>query len=146
MGGKFLFLSLQVDRMAERLFIFSDCRPIVDADGLIIGVLGAIPKDEDWGEVCRKAEAALEDACGKLLIQETDKFHHRGAYSAFRAGISHGGGQKVRFLCHLLLYFANLLLVTQEAWPFNMQHIQLFGSSGSGSPSLDPANCWPFKL
>jgi hypothetical protein len=87
---------------------FSKCRPIVDADGVVIGVLGAMPQDEDWGEVCRRAESALDDARGKLFVPEKDRVHRRGAFSAFRMGLSHGGGQGVCFYCGIL-YLISLM-------------------------------------
>lgn len=60
-----------------------------------MGLLGAVPIDDGWDEVCKKAEEALEEAAGKLSISVKDQFHRRGAFPAFNFGLSHGGGQCV---------------------------------------------------
>lgn len=78
-------------------------RPIVDADEVVIGVLGAIPVDEGWDEICEKAEKALEEAESKLTISFKDRSHRRGIFPAFNVGLSHGGGQAVSFSIHALL-------------------------------------------
>jgi len=80
--------------------LLSECRPILDADGLIVGILGAIPEDDGWGEVLSSAEAVIEEARGRLQIPNKYKNHRRGTFPALSVGLSHGGGQGVS-LCTL---------------------------------------------
>ena len=89
----------------------------MDEDGIVIGVLGAIPQDSSWGETCRQAVAALEKARGEISFLEEDIYHRRGVYPAFSVGLSHGGGQKVCFPRQIMLKFSNLLLIMPEARP-----------------------------
>jgi hypothetical protein len=63
-----------------------------------MGVLGAMPRDDDWGELCRCSAVALEEARSKLTFLKEDMHHRRGMYPAFAVGLSHGGGQTVCFL------------------------------------------------
>jgi hypothetical protein len=88
--------------------IYRECRPIVDADGIVVGVLGAIPKDEDqkdesWKDVCHSAVAAIEETRGRLHATAKQKEHPRGSFTAFAVGLSHGGGQLVGINPVLLL-------------------------------------------
>src|ERR1700678_4695924 len=108
MGGR--FLSFSETAFEPR---FRECRPIVDADQIVVGLLGAIPVDEGWNEICKKAEEALEEADGKLSIQDKDLVHRRGAFPAYNLGLSHGGGQGVT---HSIPPHAFLPLLTLE-WP-----------------------------
>jgi len=81
---------------------------IVDADGVVIGILGAMPSDESWEEVCQSAAAAIEDAWGKLTAPRQHKDHRHGRFLALAVGISHGGGQVVSAALALLpLYLTN---------------------------------------
>jgi hypothetical protein len=92
MEGSFLFISVRLQ--AAHASHARESRPIIDADGLVIGVLGAIPKG-DWEGVCQSAVEALEEGRRKLRFSKDQKDHPRGRFSALTAGLSHGGGQSV---------------------------------------------------
>lgn len=77
------------------------CRPIVDADNRIIGILGGMPRDTNWDAVQLDAARAIDAARDKLHFEDKDLHHRRGKFAALGVGISHGGGQKVR---HILSY------------------------------------------
>jgi hypothetical protein len=81
--------------------------------------------DKSWLEDCRAAAVALEDARGNLSFSEKDKAHRRGMYPAFSVGLSHGGGQKVCFLRHLLVCFADLLLRDPRGQAFSRTAAQI---------------------
>lgn len=74
--------------------ILRTCQPIVDADDRIIGVLGGMPKNTNWGEVQLEAARAIEAARSQLQFENKDMHHRRGKFAALGVGVSHGGGQK----------------------------------------------------
>ena len=71
-------------------------RAIVDKDGRIIAVLVGCPANLDWPSVHRSAHAALQAARKRCRFPKKSTKHRRGDFPALSAGISYGGGQKVR--------------------------------------------------
>ena len=71
-----------------------ECQPIIDADGLVVGVLGAMLKG-DWEDIFQSVVEAIEEGRGRLRFSSNQKDHCHGRFSALTVGISHGGGQSV---------------------------------------------------
>jgi hypothetical protein len=119
MGSKFLSFSEIASKPS-----FRECRPIVDADKVVVGLLGAIPVDKGWDETCKRAEEALEEAESKLSISVKDQFHRRGAFPAYNFGLSHGGGQGVSFSIPCFVSPSNswMALETRHSKEWTSQH------------------------
>lgn len=57
-------------------------------------------RPDDWDEVVRGLEAAINRLQRACTLCKKDKSHRRGPHPAMAFGISHGGGQTVSI--HLL--------------------------------------------
>ena len=69
---------------------------MVDKEGRILIMLAGSPKDEaDWKNACARCAALLEETRGSY-VEAKDANKRRGDYASVSAGISFGGGQKVR--------------------------------------------------
>lgn len=53
-------------------------------------------KPDDWDEVVRGLEAAIDELQRNCSLQKSDEKHRRGPHPAKAFGVSHGGGQTVR--------------------------------------------------
>ncbi|PPR01535.1 hypothetical protein CVT26_015140 [Gymnopilus dilepis] len=69
-------------------------KPILDANGLVMGVcIGAPRGDESWEDVHQRAADVIQNARPNLVFDPKEKTHRRGKFPAVNVGISHGGGQ-----------------------------------------------------
>lgn len=68
--------------------------PLVDRNGVVIGVLVGRPDDAGWDKVMCDAAEALETSRLLGCFSAKEKAHKRGRFPALPAGISHGGGQR----------------------------------------------------
>ncbi|KAI0634444.1 hypothetical protein C8Q77DRAFT_1217593 [Trametes polyzona] len=69
--------------------------PLVDAHDRVFMVLVGSPADEKgWSQVNMDVQAAFEEAREQYQFTAKQVDHRRGAFPAFAAGISYGGGQK----------------------------------------------------
>lgn len=67
--------------------------PIVDKNGVCIGLLAGQPGDPDWPKLQLKGADSLEKARTKCRVSEACSDHRRGQFTTLRTGFSHGGGQ-----------------------------------------------------
>ncbi|KAF9521457.1 hypothetical protein CPB83DRAFT_872210 [Crepidotus variabilis] len=67
--------------------------PIVDKNGVCIGLLAGRPGDPDWPKLQLKGADSLEKARTKCRVSEACSDHRRGQFTTLRTGFSHGGGQ-----------------------------------------------------
>lgn len=65
-----------------------------DENGVAFLAAAGRPAGEDWAQVCADSHQSILDEGRKL--QGVADVHRRGAFPAFSAGVSHGGGRKVR--------------------------------------------------
>ncbi|KAF8194926.1 hypothetical protein BJ912DRAFT_923826 [Pholiota molesta] len=71
-----------------------DCRPLIDGNGTIFGVLAGTPRDAlAWDAVHVAAAKAIDAARQKIRVPDKFRHHRRGKFPALPIGISHGGGQ-----------------------------------------------------
>ncbi|KAF8327067.1 hypothetical protein F5887DRAFT_899142 [Amanita rubescens] len=75
---------------------------LLDKDGVVIGVLLGMPKDQEgWKEAQDEAHRILRDGADKISARAKNTTHRRGTFPSLAHGISFGGGQKVpQFLKH----------------------------------------------
>ncbi|KAI0668120.1 hypothetical protein C8Q78DRAFT_942006, partial [Trametes maxima] len=67
---------------------------LLDKSDTVFAILVGKPKDvEAWEKVNRDVQEAFDLAREKLKLKPEQKDHRRGAFPAFAAGISYGGGQ-----------------------------------------------------
>ena len=87
---------------------FSDTIFIVDAQDRIVSILVGRPNDPEWPVVCEDAAIILEEVRKAGIASDAfpDEYlsHRRGDFVAIPAGVSFGGGQKVRMLDYLMAF------------------------------------------
>lgn len=72
--------------------------PFVDRDGRVFFILGGTPKDTvGWAAVTEGAYAATDKLRKSINFAKGEYEHRRGSFPTVRCGVSHGGGQLVRF-------------------------------------------------
>ncbi|EIW55165.1 uncharacterized protein TRAVEDRAFT_39488 [Trametes versicolor FP-101664 SS1] len=71
--------------------------PLLDCEDRVFAVLVGRPKSEDWSEVQRDIQTALDGAREGLRGSGSNEppTHRRGVFTPLASGISYGGGQKV---------------------------------------------------
>jgi hypothetical protein len=72
---------------------FRETRPLVDCNRRVFGLLGGMPKAQDWDDVQKDASLGIEVARPQLIVPQKYLHHRRGHFPALAVGISHGGGQ-----------------------------------------------------
>jgi hypothetical protein len=106
---------------------------LVDCEHRIVGALNGKPDDPSWDDDCRGGHGQLvrlKSKLGKACLK-----HVRGTFSSLSAGISFGGGQKVRPCFHFLLSY-----LTRIQRPGELRH------SKSENEVIDELTSSPFWI
>ena len=79
--------------------------PFVDREGRVFAVAGGKPANtREWDRMSSRITHKIKVIREEVKFSPKQLLHRRGTYPTLRAGISHGGGQRVRtsFLGHFI--------------------------------------------
>lgn len=98
--GVFVHLPASVVDGGSFTVLVRTTMPLLDCEDRVFAVLVGRPKSEDWSEVQRDIQTALDGAREGLRGSGSNEppTHRRGVFTPLASGISYGGGQKVRVI------------------------------------------------